>query len=296
MRKWRLRSRKAQVSAVATILGLLLVVTYIANYLSTTLPSQMGTNDLDHVLQVENQMGQFQALLEQYSAAGAVGAPVTQPVTLGSQGLPPFADADFGSIGPLNGSSYTLSYELTGPATISPQFVRSAGIDVHLLNTYAPQADIAFDAGAVLYAQPGGTPLVIDPPGLSVVRSGTTVTAVTIWVPTFLGSTGSQSGIGTAELSARLVALSSISLTPTSSYTVADNTDITFSVVTPFAAGWWSYFNATYPASWIGCSGAGCNGPYSGLGDYGTITLTIPTGTDLNYFDLDLATFAFQPL
>ncbi|HTW77790.1 MAG TPA: hypothetical protein VMG14_08535, partial [Thermoplasmata archaeon] len=465
-RSWRRRGRRGQVAAVATILGLLLVVTFIANYLTTTLPNQMSINDLDHELQVENQLGRFQALLEQVANVGAVGAPLTQPVTLGSSGLPPFADADMGSIGPLNGSNYSLSYTLAGPtsysppnagtpggyagtcaltstsavvqlactglahvtynftgtpsegfvfdldaggtfalnvttsgttaapepidvamsdaspldlyvlgsndsislgistgstvnlielgtndsvtiseaaastvhlyavgyhdtvtisdgvglvltaylfgwddsvtmsssssasttatqvtvyfvgfltsatacpsdnlaatdsvagsnskgsyhayynvtatftptavtdwtqtvskqspaqascpflatATYAPTTYHSAGIDVHLYNTYAPAADVAFDAGAILYAQPGGTPLVLDDPGLTVVETSTSVvTSVSLWLPFFIGKGAAESGIGTADLSARLVALTSIVLTPSSSYTV----------------------------------------------------------------------------
>jgi len=60
LRKWRRRGRRGQVAAVATIFGLLLVVVFIANYLTTTLPAQMSVNDLDHVIQVENQVGQLQ--------------------------------------------------------------------------------------------------------------------------------------------------------------------------------------------------------------------------------------------
>ncbi|HEV2449785.1 MAG TPA: hypothetical protein VGU43_05175, partial [Thermoplasmata archaeon] len=52
----RIRSRRAQVSAVGTVLGLLLVTTYIAGYLATTLPSQMQELEFEHELQVENQL------------------------------------------------------------------------------------------------------------------------------------------------------------------------------------------------------------------------------------------------
>jgi hypothetical protein len=544
VRKWRSRGRRGQVAAVATILGLLLVVTFIANYLTTTLPNQMSVNDLDHVLQVENQMGQFQALLEQVSAQDAIGAQVTQPVTLGSSGLPPFADADSGAVGPLNGSSYSLSFVLAGPPgdypptggtpnsgylpasagcvpatsptttlvctgggvtwnfsaaspttytvttgtgsdvinitdsgasssskaaitlaaagtspekvlvlgsndtvavastaattfqlevvgnndtvtvgslvgattmvayvvgvddavnfavsigsavkfigtffgfgdsvnagtatvsgnvfsvyfngfnpaertaycpignlaastdtvsggtsgkgtysvtfndtttttgsvsspwtghwpnpalfycpfystiTVGPHGTRSAGVNVHLLNTYAPQADIGFDAGAIVFAQPGGVPILLDPPGLSVVESASAgVTSASIWLPVFTGTNASEAGISTTVLSARLIAETNLALSPTSDYGIANDTDITFSVTTPFVQGWWSYYNATYPSTWISCVGHGCNGEYTGLGDFGTITLTIPTGVNLNVFDLDIATFGFS--
>jgi hypothetical protein len=545
VRKWRSRGRRGQVAAVATILGLLLVVTFIANYLTTTLPNQMTVNDLDHDLQVENQLGRFQALLEQVSSIANPGAQVTAPITLGSSGAPPFADADSGQIGPLNGSSFRLAYTVVGPygyqpptggtpnsgnlptadtcvttgappttltcttgsggvrwnftastpttyaittasgpyffnvtdsgasssshasitftpvatnpleATIigsndtisvvgtaastdvfvivgsndtlsypdttaattvvalvvgvndavtfatvtanvkfwgaffgfddsanagtdsstanafhvyfngfypanpatycpvgtiarttdtvaggtsgkgtfavtfndttatagaappapwtavwsappsfacpfevqvmeSPSSVQSAGIDVHLLNTYAPLTDLAFDAGGIVYAQPGGVPLLVDPPGISIRNSASGVTSASIWFPIFQGQVASEAGISTADMSARLVSNFELDLTPKTSYQVANNTIISIAITTPFASGWWSYFNATYPASWLACTGNGCLTPYTGLGDFGTVTLNIPTGVNLRNFQVDVAAFSFS--
>jgi hypothetical protein len=102
-RSWRRRGRKAQASAVATILGLLLVVTFIANYLTTTLPQYMSVNDINHNLLVQNEFGHLDALLMAASADRAVGAQLSQPIQLGSQGLPPFAQPDGGSLGPTAG-------------------------------------------------------------------------------------------------------------------------------------------------------------------------------------------------
>ena len=63
---------------------------------------------------------------------------------------------------------------------------------------------------------------------------------------------------------------------------------------TPFASGWWAYYNNTYPAGWASCIGQGCYGVYSGVGDFGTVTLRIPTGVNLDYFKVDIATFQFS--
>ena len=79
---------------MAVILGLLLVVTFIANYISTTLPSQMGQNDLQHEVTVQNQVAQLAALLQEVAKADAIDAQVSQPVTLGSTSAPPFAGQD----------------------------------------------------------------------------------------------------------------------------------------------------------------------------------------------------------
>lgn len=70
------------------------MVSFIANYLSTTMPNQMRVNDANHALQVENQLGHLSALLRALSFTSTAGASVTQPVALGSAGLAPFAAPD----------------------------------------------------------------------------------------------------------------------------------------------------------------------------------------------------------
>lgn len=109
VRRWRRHSRRAQVSAVATIFGLMIVVTFLANYIATTLPNQMAVNDLNHEIQVEDQLGSFRALLQAVSGTGIVGAPALQPVALGSAAAPPFASADSGSILPIPGEPQAQS-------------------------------------------------------------------------------------------------------------------------------------------------------------------------------------------
>ncbi len=523
---------------MATILGLLLVVTFIANYLTATLPGQMSVNDLNHVIQVENQVGRLQALLEAGSAADAVGAQFTQPITLGSAGTPPFASADLGTIGPANGSS-SFTTNLTGPLVYTPPTVgaaggihsagcttaatsvvctgsnyltwnfttsatnyvvttsagsysvnikdsgttgtpagiavtptgsapldlfvlgsndtitltlattasvvnlvvvgnydtlavsntvvtsfvslvevglhdattfavgtgvtflasifgttdtvaapttansngatnlnvfytgfgpttttcpndnmastdkvtvsstagnytanynttsaytptpvadwslpvsivtsasancpffapsslplnlggSAAGVNIHLLNTYIPEGDVAFDQGGVVYAQEGGVPIMIDGPAITATMVGSVVTAISIWFPVFEGSLAIQSGVSTAEISARLLSLDPIDLTPTSGNWLTSNSNIVLTIQTPFAAAWANWFNSTLPfnTEWS-CVGpnAACNGPYISGGALGTVTLTIPTTSQLAAVNLQIATFAIS--
>jgi hypothetical protein len=116
------------VSAVATMLGLLLVVTMLANYLATQLPAEMQVNDANHALLVENQVSRLASLLAAAANAGAVGAVLTQPVSLGSLGDPPFAAADGASIGPgVQGSGLSTSFTVTGAASYAPPTVGAAG-------------------------------------------------------------------------------------------------------------------------------------------------------------------------
>jgi len=265
-RAWRRRSRRAQVSAVATILGLLLVVTFIANYIATTLPNTMGQNDLQHELQVENQVSQL-----------------SEPITLGSIGAPPFAAPDLGAISTLatisnttgNYPQSTFNFTLSGQAHALSSS-GSSGVAVYLMNTYTPRAEVAFDQGAVIYAEAGGFPIFIVPPSVTLSNG-----VLTVFLPWFLNSVPTESGRGGADLLLQLISTSSVTL-PSSGLSLASGSNIVISYVTPYVVSWYSYFESVKTlASYATCVGPNgvCSASYhsGGRSPLGTVTLTIPS-------------------
>jgi len=302
-RAWRRRSQRAQVSAVATILGLLLVVVFIANYISTTLPSQMGQNDLQHGVLVQNQVAQFGALLQAYSSADAVGAQVSAPLTLGSAGAPPFSAPDSSTILPLvNQSSLQVAFSVTGPSTpsrtisvstlsspCSTTYCGGSGFQVALHNTYAPSAVVAYEQGAVLYVQPTSIPVFISPPTLSFSQN-----AFTMFVPQFFNSSVTpEQGTGTAELSLRLLSVQQFSF-PSNGFSLQSGSSVTVTVVSPYVAGWYSYFQ-TIPslAPYLACPSSACTQLYSTNGPVGTLTITLPA-SQVQSFSLVVGAFSFK--
>lgn len=120
-RKWRRRGRRGQVAAVATLLGLLLVVTFIANFLTTVVPNQMQVNDLNHDIVVENEYGRLSALLSSAGAQGARGMQFVQPLTLGSDSVAPWSAQDGSTVGSGRfGSNLLLTFGLLGAEVYSP--------------------------------------------------------------------------------------------------------------------------------------------------------------------------------
>jgi hypothetical protein len=88
-RRWR-HDRRAQVAAVATLLLLLLIVLLISEYALVPLSSEEQSQEVQHTLLLENQLGYLQsALLESTPRSGEPLGGV-EPLTLGSQGVPPF--------------------------------------------------------------------------------------------------------------------------------------------------------------------------------------------------------------
>jgi hypothetical protein len=120
-RAWRRRGKRAQVSAIATLLGLLLVVTVLANYLATQLPAQMQVNDAIHSASVQDQLLRLDGSLQLLAQTGAIGGSVSQPISLGSAGAPPFAGPDGTQISPgVAASQLAISFTVVGPSVFQP--------------------------------------------------------------------------------------------------------------------------------------------------------------------------------
>ncbi len=293
-RAWRLRRRKAQVSAVATILGLLLVVTFIANYISTTLPNQMAVNDLNHEILVENQLGRLQSSLVAASSTGKVGVEVSQPLTLGSAGAPPFANPDGATI--FAGSvlaNLTVSYSVRGPTSAIPIVLGGAPgslVTAQLSNTYIPYAMIAFDEGAIAFSQAGGYPIMVDGPSITY-----TGTAATLWIPEFVGSIGATSGLGTVDLTFRLLSVEKFAV-PGGGYTLPTSTsaEINLTIASPYAQAWSHFFTTSSSFSTLTqtCTPTVvCTGAFQVGEALGIVKLTIPM-TGLHTLTVTTAEFA----
>jgi len=127
-RAWSRRGRRGQVAAVSTVLGLLLVVTVLGNYLTTQLPAQMATNDANHVLEVENQVARLAGSMASAINPSTIGRVLVQPISLGTVGAPPFARPDGAVIGPgSQGGGITDSFTVTGGSGYAPPAAGPAG-------------------------------------------------------------------------------------------------------------------------------------------------------------------------
>jgi len=285
------------VAAVATLLGLLLVVSFIANYLSTQLPNQMAVNDLNHNLLVENQLARLDALLETTSANYATGAQLTQPVSLGSDAVPPFAPADSSYTGTtVNQTSAWVNYTTTSFASHTPVPL-IAGMVVHVENSYSPTADIAFTYGGVVFAQVGGNPIFTDTPDVTAVASGGAVTTLRIWLPEFTNQVPSVEGTYTANVVARLISVNQVVVSSATQLSFAPGSSVSLTVTSQFAAAWMAYYTgSSLPGATFSCAPAGtpaCTGPYTANGALGMVTLTVPTAS-LVSFSVTVALFSLS--
>ncbi|HZY69390.1 MAG TPA: hypothetical protein VFF67_00220 [Thermoplasmata archaeon] len=102
-------------SAVATILGLLLVVTFVSEFILIPLPQTMSDLELQHIILLENQLSKLQSTVLSESATTGLHLSIASPVTLGSTANPPFGA----------GASSTVSEEGAGARSVSHYTIAS---------------------------------------------------------------------------------------------------------------------------------------------------------------------------
>lgn len=175
-----------------------------------------------------------------------------------------------------NPAPFACPYVVSSAISQTPA---GTGFVVGLRNTYAPSAEVAYDEGAEVYAQPGGLPVFIVPPRISYGHG-----QLQVFVPQFANRVNGEAGVGTADASLRLIAANQF-IFPGSGFNVGNNTPVTIKVVTPYAAAWYAYFLSNPSTNpFVTCSGARnvCTAVYAPGGPLGTVTLVLPmTGVQL---------------
>ena len=165
-----------------------------------------------------------------------------------------------------------------------------ASLVVHLRNMYTPAAEVAYDQGAVVFAQPGSVPILIDPPAFSFSQS-----AVTLTIPVFEGTIPVESGLSTTDIALRLLSTDTFQF-PGTALTLQTNSHVTLSLQTPYWAAWMAYFlSVSSLAGTFSCknlAGTPCpsvaSAAYQPGGPLATITLSLPAMS----LDLDVTTFS----
>jgi hypothetical protein len=211
----------------------------------------------------------------------------------GSGGTVQYNNTGYSGSGSSGGwsESWKKTTGLTCPFFSVEQFAQktsgTTGATILLLlrNTYSPAAELAFDEGAVVYAQSGGAPAVVVAPGLSYTGG-----ALSVWVPEFVDKVGAEAGVGTAVLTLRLTSSLEVHL-PANGFSIAPSSSVSISVTTPYGQAWMNYFATVSSLNGLAtCAPAtstACVGPFGFYGPLATVTLTVPA-TSLS---LDLATY-----
>ncbi len=135
-----------------------------------------------------------------------------------------------------HGCAFTKSY--------STQYTTSysSGLQVELFNQVLPPTSVAFDQGAVIYEQLGGTPTMLQPPPFTFSSSNGQPTAHLTLI-NFVGNATSEVGIGTADLVAHILSVQSVRLT-TGGGQGSLTSLLYLNITTEYPSAWMTYFVA----------------------------------------------------
>jgi len=179
---------------------------------------------------------------------------------------------------------------------LNGQSLSGAGVVLGFTNSYAPSGEVAYDEGAVIYAQYGSYPVIVDAPSISLTRVAGAVTAASVWFPYFQGQSGSVAGVGTGTLDLRMVSTTSFSTTANATlYAINPNVPISIVIHTPYAEAWNAYLNShlAFTGLWSCAPAPVCTGTYGPGGPIGTVTITIPA-TNLQLLSIGSSTFSLS--
>lgn len=178
------------------------------------------------------------------------------------------------------GCIFFATNTISSGATLIP-----ASLVVDLYNSYAPYAEVAFDEAAVVYAQVGGVPVMVNPPPLTV-GAGQAV----VWAPTLTNPVPSQSGTGTAVLSFNERAQSHL-VFPVAGWRVNPQTPLHLAYTTPYYIAWMNYFCGSSQFITSHTPGAKVNASFV----VPTTNTTVRCGTSLNSFESIASNIVYRP-
>lgn len=113
---------------MATVLGLLLFVSFLASYVFQAIPGQMQTNEFVHGLLVENQLAQLQSTVLAEAKHQNSRVAVLTPVTLGTSPDPPFVPSSTSALSPESTSaSVGVGYSLNRVVAAPPNWNATLG-------------------------------------------------------------------------------------------------------------------------------------------------------------------------
>ena len=196
---------------------------------------------------------------------------------------------------------------LTAAAATCPLFVQASvplglggtasGLQVFLQNTYIASGDVALDEGAVVYAQEGSVPEVIDPPAFSGSLSATgELSTASIWIPVFTGTIPVDYGVATSEFTMRLVSVNTVTFASGTSLALAVGGDVFLNVTSPYAGAWYNYLTGASPWEFFSISASGpsqvFDGPYIAGGSLGSVSMELPITSQFSSLTVQVATFA----
>ncbi len=246
MRKvaWR-RADDGVAASIGTMLAILVMLALITMFTTAWAPEWTKSKESEHMRQVESQMSNLKALIDQLSLSGNTDAVVSSPITLGSSGVPLFSADATGTITLLSSHSDTYNTFKVSNSTGRYERVAYGSIVYSSLNTEYLDQEFYYESGAIIISQDEGYVVSIGP-GLIIQNiSGTIQISVTIY--SIYSDGTSYTGEGTVGVQCRLV---NEKITTTNTWPSLES--IYINITSPAYTAWYDYFSRIIPKNDVG--------------------------------------------
>lgn len=230
-------------------MALLVFLTFLSLIVNQYVPVWMKDSEASHM---DTAVGQFAdvkgaitfqalgALMAQNAGALFVPSTTSTSVTLGVDGVPIFSSPSTGALvsNPTQANwTVWFQYKINGVTTTVAQNA-SGQLDLNVQNRYYPVGDIVYENGAVIRSQPDGQ-VVRAAPTFQATQSGSELNLAFELVNLY--GSGSAAGTSTQIVNTKVFAVNQQTYNVTSSLYVNHTS--------PYALGWFNFFNASLSSS-----------------------------------------------
>ena len=243
------RDERGVASTVGTIMALLVFLTFLSLIVNQYVPVWMKDSEASHMDTAVGQLADvkgaidFQALgalMAQNAGALFVPSTTSTSVTLGVDGVPIFSSPSTGSLtsNPTQANwTVWFEYKINGVTTTVAQNA-SGQLDLNVQNRNYTAGDIVYENGAVLRSQPDGQ-VVRAAPTFQASKTGSNLNLAFELVSLY--GSGSATGTSTQIVNTKVFAVSQQTYNVTSPLYVNHTS--------PYALGWFNFFNSSLSSS-----------------------------------------------
>lgn len=279
------QDKEGVASVVGTILALIVFLSLLGIFTNHYVPSIMTGNERQHDNSVISQLSQLKQSIDElmvyYSGSHSNTLSSYSSVTLGSGGVPMFAQATQGQMNVIpqyvsNSKfqepyfSVSFNYIFDGN-TLHVNSVSGGGVVVNLPNRYYIPQSVLYENDAVIVGQAGGQVMPANPGFIVSGKGGVHLTVLQLSILTPSGANMTYSGTSTIGLNVRLTGLTN------QSYSVSPGSSVQFGIGTPYTQAWQTFFNSSFEQAGLADPAYTPNSQFLGVSIAGVNTITLVT-------------------
>ena len=229
-------------ATIGTIMALMVFMFLFGMIQTQYVPVAMKDTEANHMHDLESQFGTIKEKIDNIIMMNSYNYTVYAPITLGSDGIPVFAQPTpgFMRFSPSKEQihiKYVATENISGNSSTTVMYGNSSGyVSVYLPNRYYTQEGYAYSCGSVILYQPSGSVMVANPTFSIINKSGDI--SASFNMIRLIGENSTLSGTSTVGTHSSLI------YTYKDSHTISNISHFVNSTL-------WVNLSTAYPDAWV---------------------------------------------